>query len=715
MILSKKIPLNFSGLDTAVYTANELDYFLSICGEHRRFNMDIEVYAELFCAVFTDHDTNNTIVFEVTHRRNDLIKFVNFYTKCVKWNITFNGNNYDNLVCNWICDPENLALFYNGRFYNTLSYIHECIYKVSQVCLNREKDPYTFDAVFTKEKWQLKYRFPFYSIDVFLFWSQGIRKQMKLSLKSSAFMLNENVMETPVRFDKLNLTSNEIHSIIYYCVNDTLVLKKMAQKLSLEINLRLTLYQKYDLDCLSWDIPKISRNLLVKKYVESTFDFRETEAWQNYWCRTPITENNQAKFNSAWHRAFKKELKSFKEKRKGRHKQDWSMKDILPKFDFKIPEFQKLYSSLLHSGQSFSHYDTVKNSDGTVIRISWGVGGIHAVNDNEYYEQTPNWLLIDSDATSLYPNWAIQNLCMPLDLHPVFMSFYSETKTLRVLAKRRGDKVEDLFFKLFLNAYSGVLDQDTSELYEPSQAMKMRIGGQLLLTKCMEECILRGWVVFSCNTDGLTVKVPPHQLHEYFQVIKNVGDTYGITFEHVEYSKIAFLNVNSYFAIKTAEYDVETWERKEKFEVKKKGDFETSRTFEKSNEMRVIAKAVEAYYAKGIPVAQFIRNHRDIYDFCGAKKISKDYEVIFMNEKVQQLNRYFVSKNGSYLYKKKNSKGKIENVMKGTRVTIMNQKFEDLDISFDKCEVNYDWYISQTYDFIRMLEEKKPSNLLQLW
>lgn len=90
---------------------------------------------------------------------------------------------------------------------------------------------------------------------------------------------------------------------------------------------------------------------------------------------------------------------------------------------------------------------------------------------------------------------------------PEVLQRYSEIKEERILAKhgKLKNKDNDLynkFYKLVLNGVSGLLDNEYSWLYYPEGAMKLRLMGQLLLTKLIEEAALAGFEVVSANTDG---------------------------------------------------------------------------------------------------------------------------------------------------------------------------------------------------------------------
>lgn len=73
-------------------------------------------------------------------------------------------------------------------------------------------------------------------------------------------------------------------------------------------------------------------------------------------------------------------------------------------------------------------------------------------------------------------------------------------KEERLEAKATKNKLKDTFLKLILNSISGLLDMSHSWLYFPQGALRLRLIGQLFLTKAIEVCIMNDWQVISANT-----------------------------------------------------------------------------------------------------------------------------------------------------------------------------------------------------------------------
>ena len=92
-----------------------------------------------------------------------------------------------------------------------------------------------------------------------------------------------------------------------------------------------------------------------------------------------------------------------------------------------------------------------------------------------------------------------------------------------------------------------------------------------------------------------------------------------------------------------------------------------------------------------------------IFDFCASFKISKKYTVIHNGAVQQQLNRFYVSKKGAYLYKLKKGKQNQENVLKGWGVDLLNR----YDPSVTDYPIDFRFYISKTKKILEELETRQ--------
>ena len=357
---------------------------------------------------------------------------------------------------------------------------------------------------------------------------------------------------------------------------------------------------------------------------------------------------------------------------------------------FKLPIFQKLFEEMNNSVYEYSK-EVIFIHKNTRIKLTYGKGGLHSVNNDESYKTNQYQKVITSDIASLYPNLLIN---YKLLRYPSLVDIYSNIKDERMIAKRTGDKAKNVTFKLILNSTSGIIDNKHSWLYYPEGALKMRFMGQLVLTKVIEELAIKGYQVVSANTDGIEVIVPTEKEQEYYNIVDFIGDFFNLEFEHEIYKAIYYSNVNNYIAIHADN------------STKKKGStFLTTPNIGDSCNSLIIQKAVEAYFVHGTPVKDFIFNEENsIFDYCISKKSAKKYTILWNGEVQQRTNRYYASKLAPYLYRiEQGIKEKPSHLMKGYGVQLYNQHQEK---PLKDYNINFDYYIKEANQIIAQFENK---------
>jgi len=609
--------------------------------------MDIECYKNYFCLGLKDYNTKEITFYEISEERNELEQIYQYMTTFKGFLITFNGIYYD--------EPVLSHLVINYPKYKHLNAIDVCLdlKYFSDKIINDVFD----DEDVRKAKWFKK---QYISIDLFAYWSKMLRMSKKISLKALGIQLGYPVVqELPYKPDSI-LKIEDLPKLRYYnYTHDLGILEMLTKEKEEDIKLRAKITNDHKLECWSYDAPKIASEVLLKDYCRSTG-------------------------------------KNPNEVRKERFtKGSMYLNEVLENFEpgFKLPIFQNLFAEILNSKDGFSK-ELLVNINNTSIRLTYGIGGLHSINENEQYYSDGDTQIVTSDVASLYPNLIINYLCIRF---PEVLNKYLGVKTDRLVAKKNKDKAEDTFLKLILNSTSGLLDNQHSWLYYPEGAMKLRLIGQLILTKCIEVCIINKWQVVSANTDGIEVLVPTHQLKQYKDILDITCRKFQLDLEHEYYKKIIYKNVNNYLAV-TKDLSVK---RKGFFKLpfNEKGQREIP-LGDSCNEL-VISKALDAYYVNGIDPKEFISNPEKsklhIYDFCKSNKIAKDFTVWWNSETQQQLNRYYFSKTAPYLFKQKNGVGTMQHVNVGEGVIIFNEYKE---LPWEEYKINYQYYISSTQKII---------------
>lgn len=248
--------------------------------------------------------------------------------------------------------------------------------------------------------------------------------------------------------------------------------------------------------------------------------------------------------------------------------------------------------------------------------------------------------------------------------------------------------------------FYGNTNNEYTPMFDMQCMLSITINGQLLLLMLCEQLAKIGVKIDMCNTDGITI-LYDDRLHDQVEAIcDNWQKVSKMELETVDYSKVVRMNINNYLAF---------YEDKDKKGIKQKGLFLTFEddpdpmmNLDMSRDFVVIAKALKAYYEHSTPIEQFIRSHKNVYDFCTCQKVDKKYKVFWNGKEQQRLNRYYINKKGAYLYKSKDGQN-MEHMMKDFSVEIFNDYFES-----DDYKINYEFYISETK---KLLNELEPNQM----
>ena len=598
---------------------------------------DIETLANTFSCSFLDYDSDKTQVLVINKDVNQLQELKQFLSH-VKYLITLNGIHFDSIVLDWMIKQPQVTA--------------EKIYEVAQIVINQDRF-YDLYKPYSKHKWNHSW----IDIDLFCYWSRGLRQSKKLSLKYFAVNMDMDIQEMPIHHTRKNLTPEELQQVLDYNMLDCRVTKELAFRLKEQINLRLGIEQQYNLKVISADAPKIASELLLDSYCRKTFQ-HDREFWE-----------------------YKKEVRNTQFEainfRNG---------DYLPDIQFKTPFFQKIYQEICDANNGFSKEFVFKHFDSTHIKITIGSGGIHVTNKNESYETTKEQEIWTSDIASLYPSLLINYKFIRPELSEV-LDIYTEKKKERLEAKRTGNKIVNETLKLVLNATTGLMDSPYVWLYSPAQIMALRLTGQLILLRLFEECEAKQMKIVSINTDGQEIILKNNQKEDYFKIIELIEKEFDLEFEHEQYKFIKYQSVNDYIALTI------------KDKIKVKGQFIYEKVLDGSNEFLIIPLAVKEFFVNKIPIEKTIRNHTNIFNFCAAKKINRDYSITWNGQPQQQLNRFYASKKGAYLYKKKNTKNTQENIFKDSPVQLLNQVPDKFPT-----DVAFEFYIRKANEMIKLFE-----------
>lgn len=335
------------------------------------------------------------------------------------------------------------------------------------------------------------------------------------------------------------------------------------------------------------------------------------------------------------------------------------------------------------------------------IRIDYGVGGLHAAIQG-HHQSTEDEVIMSYDVASMYPNIAISNNVYPEHLGRSFCKsyedFYHERK------KFAKGTSENLAIKLGLNATYGNSNNKYSPFYDPKYTMSITINGQLTLSMLMEKTVQKfGARIICCNTDGYEFIVKRSKFEEVEELVRKWEKYVGLQMELAIYDHMYLRDVNNYIGI----FD--------NGEIKHKGQYVYEGLgWHQNHSALVIPKAVEHEVLGKGTVEDFIKNHKDPYDFLLSTKVPRSSRLVLVSEcgldiDLQNICRYYPS----------TTKGKLVKIMppleegdEERRLGIMT----DWDVKVCNnmkdftWEINYDYYISEALKLLEPFGIKREFN-----
>lgn len=629
---------------------------------------DIEVFPNVFHCTVKNTETRQILKIEISERKNEIDKIYKLfyqdkrnliqgqnYTTSSQINgrylfCGYNNIHYDNPIINYIiANYEDLS---------TLDYINICdeINYLSQQII---KSGEGFQPWY---KW--KYKIYFDTLDLLtMLYSQKLRVGLK---EMQVTMQYPNVQEYEGDFNAY-LPTEKIDKMIAYNINDVNSTEALLNLCKADIELRMGIEEEYGVKVLNKDGVNIGMKIITQKYLE----------------KTGLTWNQIKDLRDP---ADKIELKSI----------------ILPNIHYSNPILQNVLNELKEQVVSPGRKGYEKHFLLDDLEYTVGVGGIHSVNKPEKIIPEDGWIISDIDVASLYPSLIIEYGFYPPHLGKEFLEVYSNIKKERIEAKHNGDKVKNLTLKLALNGLSGNLQNEHNFCYSPRTVLRIRINGQLLLLMLAERLINIGCKILQANTDGLFVLRELSKDCEFKQVCTQWEKETKLILEEEQFEAFYQFAINDYLAISKG-YS----QTKDTKLLKKKGLFIDTVSLGKGMKPTIIAEAINKYLADNTPVEDTIKNCRDINKFLTYQKVNRAYSVEYNGQIISHINRYYISKNGCYLYKCKLENGKRTNyinMLKGHGVRIVNDLTKLTEFPKD---IDYNYYITEAKKITFLFKNKQ--------
>ena len=238
------------------------------------------------------------------------------------------------------------------------------------------------------------------------------------------------------------------------------------------------------------------------------------------------------------------------------------------------------------------------------MKVVFGYGGVHGARE----KYSGEGYYLNMDVASLYPTLMI--------LYGLLSRSCNPEKFKDIVDRRLKYKAEknplQLPLKVAINSTYGAMKDANNDLYDPRQANRVCVYGQLLLLDLMEK-LAPHCEIIQCNTDGVLVKLYHYDDYDLIDDICYEWEKRtGLTLEFDEYRKVFQKDVNNYIL------------------VDDQGNYKTKGAYVKKlskidYDFSIINKAIVNYMVKGIPVEKTIMECNELREFQHVVKVSSKY------------------------------------------------------------------------------------------
>lgn len=558
------------------------------------FIFDLETYPNVFTMAVEHADMPIQWMFEISDQRNDSKQIIGFLTYLKETNarmVGFNSLGFDYPILHTL-----IRMGHSDA--NTL-------YQKAMAIINGQDGD---------EKWmhnvnpsdRFVQQIDLYKIHHF------DNKARATGLKVLEFnMRSDNIEDLPFKVGT-NLTPEQIPVLKKYNKHDVAQTKLFYYKTLEMIKFREELTHLYQRDFMNHNDTKIGKDYFAMKLEEAgvaLYDFGPSG-------RTP--------------RQTKRPTIALKDA-------------ILPWIEFSNPEFTRVLNWL--KGQVIT--ETKGVFEDVTARVNgfefvFGLGGIHGSIESEIVESDSDFVIVDLDVSSYYPNLAITNRFFPQHLGETFCDIYKHLYEQRKTYPK--GSAENAMLKLALNGVYGDSNSAFSVFYDPLFTMSITLNGQLLLCKLAEELLkIEGLQLIQVNTDGLTVRVP-RESKSVVNYVRSVWEEMTkLELEEAIYKTMMIRDVNNYIAVY------------ENGNVKRKGAYEYKLGWHQNAGGLVIPKVAEKVLIEGAPIRETVEQWPEIMDFMLRTKVPRSSYLAIEHDGVpsqlQNITRYYIAENGGRLFK----------------------------------------------------------------
>lgn len=401
----------------------------------------------------------------------------------------------------------------------------------------------------------------------------------------------KTMQDLPYSPDKY-LSAEEMLNVDSYCENDLSVLSELYFSLAPQLQQRIELSERYEMDLRSKSDAQLAEAVL-KRRCEQALGYR---------IHKPEID---------WNLKFRYEPPAF--------------------LSFQNPQllqaFEQIKASIFTLGSSGAVVMPPQleglqiELGGSIYRL--GIGGLHSSEKCRAYKSDGENVLMDIDVASYYPSLILNSGRFPIALGPTFLKEFALIKDERLKAKALEKQLakgspeflqahsENEGGKIMINGTFGKTGSPFSILFAPEMLIQTTVTGQLAILMLIEWFELNGIPVVSANTDGIVINCPRSLLIRGTELIRQWESATGLEMEASEYAAIYSRDVNNYFAVKA------------NGEVKRKGECSKAGLIEKKNpDVEICGDAVAELLSKETPCLYTIAACRDIRKFVTVRKVS---------------------------------------------------------------------------------------------
>ena len=288
-------------------------------------------------------------------------------------------------------------------------------------------------------------------------------------------------------------------------------------------------------------------------------------------------------------------------------------------FDIDLPNTLKLskYGYIADWYLDPKNKDYEKSLETTVagIKHSFAWGGLHGAKENYHCKATDSIKILIMDVASLYPSLMINyNLLSRAVRKP---EIYKELRDKRLEYKKAHNPLQ-LPLKLVLNKTYGATKDKHHVLYDPRQANRVCVYGQLLLLDLIEK--LEPHIeLIQTNTDGLFIRYTNKDV--ITDIVTEWQGRTGLSLEFSSAKELWQKDVNNY-VLKLSDDSLKT-----------KGAYVKELSRLDYADFPIVNIAIKEKLVNNVPIKETIEKNNNLIDYQMVCKITGKFDAIFYGDK----------------------------------------------------------------------------------